>query len=194
IGAIRRAENSLNRLAALVGPPGCGGYLRPTARLCRQGFARYRFLRQARRGTRQILDSLVQEAAPPLTLLSHIQEEAGTVPDLWISPFGMGRIIRAGRELESHALSAKARELLFFAAYRGRPLRRDEIIEALWDGDMQAIQSFWNAGRDIRRVLGEDVWGPRNGTYAIGLRVHDAGRDFEHDARAALSDAPLMER
>ncbi len=194
IGAIRRAENSLNRLAALVGPSGCEGYLRPTARLCRQVFARYRFLRQVRRGTRQLLDSLVREAAPPLTLLPHFQDEAETLPDLWLSPFGMGRIVWAGRELEPHALSAKARELLFFAAHRGRPLRRDEIIEALWDGDMEAIQSFWNAGRDIRRVLGEHVWGPRNGTYAIRLRVHDAGREFEHNARAALSDAPLMER
>lgn len=193
-GSIHRAEPALNRMAELVLPLGCEGFLRPTARLARQVIAERHMPRRLRTETRQLLDRLALASGPTLAILEPAGVEAPDPPTLRLSPFGQGDISLNGRRLDHTALPPKAREMLFYAAHLGRPARRDELLEALWEGRARAAQSLWDASRHLRRVLGEQWWRPSGGMYALYLPVHDAGRQFHDDARMALGAGAEIDR
>jgi len=191
----RRATTELDRVAELVLPLGCEGYLRPAARMTRQVLAERRTLRRLHRDARLMLDGLAASVAPSLVLLPMTDDgDEGEQETLRVSPFGQGAVEIIGRPLDLHTLPAKARELLFFAVHTGRPLRRDEALEAVWDGDAGAVQAFWDAGRHLRRLLGEGSWSPRGRAYTVRLPVEDDERRFDEAAGVALGAGPVMAR
>jgi len=191
----RRATTELDRVAELVLPLGCEGYLRPAARMTRQVLAERRTLRRLHRDARLMLDGLAASVAPSLVLLPMTDDgDEGEQETLRVSPFGQGAVEIIGRPLDLHTLPAKARELLFFAVHTGRPLRRDEALEAVWDGDAGAVQAFWDAGRHLRRLLGEGSWSPRGSAYTVRLPVEDDERRFDEAAGVALGAGPVMAR
>ena len=191
----RRATTELDRVAELVLPLGCEGYLRPAARMARQVLAERRTLRRLHREARLMLDGLAASVAPSLALVPRTDDaDEREQETLRVSPFGQGAVELAGRALDLHTLPIKARELLFFAVHTGRPLRRDEALEAVWDGDAGAVQAFWDAGRHLRRLLGEGSWGPRGGAYTVRLSVEDDERRFDEAAGVALGTGPVMAR
>lgn len=193
-GTVRRAEDALNRMAELVLPLGCEGYLQPTARLARQVLAQRHLLRRLRRDARQLLDQLATSAAPTLSVLPAATAGEPETLQLRISPFGQGSIMVAGQPLDLAALPPKARELLFYAVHARRPLRRDEMLETVWGGDVNAAQALWDAGRHLRRVLGDQSWKPRGGAYTLQMPFEDDGRCFDDAAAAALREGLLLER
>lgn len=193
LGSVRRAEAALNRMAALVLPLGCDGYLHAAARLVRHVHTQYRLLRKLRRETRLVLERLAA-GGPALAVLPPATDDSAAPPALLLSPFGNGRIALEGQEVEPSALPPKARELLFYAAHAGRPLARAELLEALWEGDVQSSQALWDASRHVRRVLGEESWRPRGGCYTLHMEMRDEGRCFDEAAAHALGDGPIVER
>ncbi len=191
----RRATTELDRVAELVLPLGCESYLRPAARMARQVLAERRTLRRLHRDARLMLDGLAASVAPSLVLLPMTDDgDEGEQETLRVSPFGQGAVEIIGRPLDLHTLPAKARELLFFAVHTGRPLRRDEALEAVWDGDAGAVQAFWDAGRHLRRLLGEGSWSPRGGAYTVRLPIEDDERRFDEAAGVALGAGSVMTR
>ncbi len=191
----RRATTELDRVAELVLPLGCESYLRPAARMARQVLAERRTLRRLHRDARLMLDGLAASVAPSLVLLPITDDgDEGEQETLRVSPFGQGAVEIIGRPLDLHTLPAKARELLFFAVHTGRPLRRDEALEAVWDGDAGAVQAFWDAGRHLRRLLGEGSWSPRGGAYTVRLPIEDDERRFDEAAGVALGAGSVMTR
>jgi len=191
----RRATTELNRVAELVLPLGCEGYLRPAARMARQVLEERRTLRRLHREARLMLDALAASVAPSLALVPMPDDtDEQDQEALRVSPFAQGAVELAGRALDLHTLPVKARELLFFAVHTGRPLRRDEALEAVWDGDAGAVQAFWDAGRHLRRLLGEGSWSPRGGAYTVRLPVEDDERRFDEAAGVALGAGPVMTR
>ncbi len=199
IGAIREVEETLNRLGDLVIPPAAEEYLRPMTRLARRVFAQHRALRRLRRDTRNLLERLGSDlkAKTVLRMVSSSRSDAAAsspaLPALWLSPFGQGRLRLDGDEIDVSMLPPKARELLFWAAHIGRPVKRTEILAALWD-DEAALASFWDAGRHLRRVLGADAWGPTGGAYVLRCAIDDAGRHFDRACEAAIGGASPTER
>lgn len=192
-GSVRRAEDALNHMASLVLPAGCEGYLRPVARLARRVLAERRTRRHLWRDTRLVLDRLAGQTVT-LSLLPPNDHTAPTPPALWLSPFGRGQIRLAGQTIDPTALPAKARELLFFAGRAGKPLSRDTLLDALWDGDSGAGPALWEANRHLRRLLGEDSWGREAGRYALRVSVHEGSRRFDETAAIALGSGALLER
>jgi DNA-binding SARP family transcriptional activator len=191
-GAVRKAEDALNRAAELVIALGCEGYLRPAARLTRRVLAERRVRRHLRRDTRLLLDRLAAAAGPRLSILPAVHDAAPASLPVWLLPFGAGRIRLAEHDVDMAALPLKARELLFFAGRMGTALSRDAILDAVWEGDTAAIAAFWEAGRHLRRLLGEDSWGRQAGHYALRVPVHDESRRFDELAAAALGgDHPV---
>jgi tetratricopeptide (TPR) repeat protein len=65
-------------------------------------------------------------------------------------------------------------------------LSRDTILDAVWDGDPESIPAFWEAGRHLRRLLGEGSWGRQAGSYALRAPVHDESRQFDELAAIVL--------
>jgi len=193
-GSERRATAALNRAAELAGPAGCEGYLLAAARMARQALDRRRALRRLRREARLLLDSLAASTTPALALVPTPGEEEAEPATLHVSPFGQGRLTLAGDRLEEATLPPKARELVFYAAHAGRPLRRDELIETLWDGELRAAQALWDASRHLRHLLGEDSWGPRGGAYMLRLAVEDDGRRFDELVDVALGTGSVAGR
>lgn len=191
-GVSRRADDALNRMAELVLPLGCEGFLRPTARLARQVFSERHKLRRLRRETRLLLDRLAPHGRS-LSLVVPDAEDVPELPTLCLTPFGQGGITLAGRQLDA-SLPPKARELLFYTVHAGRPVQRDELLESIWEDDQRAAQSLWDASRHLRRVLGEQAWGPSGGAYALHLPVQNDERAFEEAAATALGDDPVSER
>lgn len=169
LGCVRRAEESLNRAAHLVIPLGSEGYLRVVARFTHQVAANLRLLRHLHSDTRRVLTRIVG-AVPRLALMPAV-DAPPVMPSLHLSPFGQGHIVFGGQDVSLTALPPKARELVFFAGRATAPLSRDEIIDALWDGDMSGVSAFWNATRHLRRVFGDDAWGRLNGKYSFRLPV-----------------------
>jgi DNA-binding SARP family transcriptional activator len=100
---------------------------------------------------------------------------------LRFSPFGDGEIEYAGQALPLARLAGeKARELLAFAIWHGRPLARDEILDALWDGmaDEATLSTLRKASYQIRRFLGADAWRRAGETYVLAPAVDDDYRSM----------------
>ncbi len=199
-GRVRRAEDTLNRMAGLILPLGCEGYLRPLIRWTPRVLAKRRELRRLRRDARLLLDGL-DVRSPLLTLLKPGGEDnpvnpVAPLPTVRISPFGVGLLEVDGRRVDLSVLSRRTREMLFYTVHLGRPARRDEIIEAVFDGSLskQTSQSLWDASRHMRRLFGEQAWRPRGGTYNLDCLVENEERAFAKAAETALGSGPSSDR
>jgi ATP/maltotriose-dependent transcriptional regulator MalT/DNA-binding SARP family transcriptional activator len=189
-GAVRRAEAALNDVAALVLPAGCDGYLRPTARLARRAVSDHRLLRELRRDTHRLLDALADNTSGMWILDAH---DAVVAPTLWLSPFGIGQIRLGTQTIPPGAAPAKARELLFYAARHGAATR-DMMLDAVWEGELDAVSAFWNASRHLRRLLGEGSWARQGGQWGLRLPVQDEslrGEDLASTALSEVADADI---
>ncbi len=196
-GRVRRAEDDLNRMAGLILPLGCEGYLRPLIRWIPRVLAKRRELRRLRRDARLLLDGL-EGRSPLLTLLKPGGEDTplAPLPTVRISPFGVGLLEVDGRRVDLSVLSRRTREMLFYTVHLGRPARRDEIIEAVFAGSLskQTSQSLWDASRHMRRLFGEQAWRPRGGTYNLDCPVENEERAFARAAETALGSGPSSDR
>ncbi len=200
IGAVRDVEETLNRLSDLVVPPAAEEYLRPITRFARRVFAQHRALRRLRRDTRDLLERLSGDPKVKVALrvVSSSYPDAAVpsplvAPTLSVSPFGKGWLLLDGDEIDGSVFPPKARELLFWAAHSGRPVKRGEILAALWD-DEAPLALFWDAGRHLRRVLGVDAWGPKGGEYVLRCVIDDAGWHFDRACEVALGRQGGAER
>ncbi len=195
-GRVRRAEDTLNRMSELVRPLGCEGYLRPIARWSTRVLEQRRTLRRLRRDTRLLLEQL-DSGTPALTLLPPVDDAVvPPPPEVRLSPFGVGRLEINGAPVDLSVLPQAAREVLFYSVHMGRPVRRDEIIEAVFGGSVaqQVSQALWDASRNLRRLFGESSWGPRGGAYALYCPVVSDEHLFHGATSRALSDARLEDR
>ena len=94
-------------------------------------------------------------------------------------PFGSGTLRQGDTESPLAGVgSEKARETLAFVIWQARPLHRDEILEAVWEGrvDDQTLSAFRKAGYQIRRFFGEQAWLRSKSTYTFTPAVDDAYR------------------
>lgn len=190
LGHIGQATEALNRIPELMDGLGSDGHLIACARQTPLVLARRRVLRQLRRRSRLLLDRLAAGSGEG----NAIRGTSAPPPTLRLSPFGQGAGWLDVVQLDLAGLRLKARELLFYSVHAGSDLGRDSLLEAVWSGDAGADQAFWNAGRDLRRLIGERTWGPRGGRYGLRLRVESTERDFEHCAALALGDGAECDR
>ncbi len=191
-GAVRRAEDALNRMADLTLSRGCEGCLHGVARYAHHVLARRRDLRRLRRDTRLLLQKL--DGGPALVVLPSLDAaKPEPLPVLRLSPFGQGHLTLDGRNVALTTLAPKAREVLFYVAWAGGPVQRDTLLEEVWDDDERGEQGLWEATRHLRRLLGEQSWAARGG-YALCLPIHDDGRRFLDAVSDALGEGPPLER
>jgi len=196
-GRVRRAEDNLNRMASLVLPLDCQGYLQPLIRWTPRVLAKRRELRRLRRDARLLLDGL-EGRSPMLTLLKPGGEDnpVAPLPTVRISPFGVGLLEVDGRRVDLSVLSRRTREMLFYTVHLGRPARRDELIEAVFGGSLskQTSQSLWDASRHMRRLFGEQAWRPHGGTYDLDCLIENEELSFAKAAETALGSGPSSDR
>jgi len=99
---------------------------------------------------------------------------------------------------------ARAMELFFYLLDCGRPMRKEQIITALWlEVDEQITRTFYSTIYYLRQALGgESVIVAKGGTYALKLdALYDkevwydvaAFEDFQSRAKHALDDEHDME-
>ena len=178
-GIAKPAEAAINAAAALAAARQCEGYLLPLARYARAMIAKRRALIRLNAHGR----ALVQRLATVETSLDSADSEAGCVLDL--NPFGAGTVCIDGILVDPAALDAKGRELLFYLGYRGRPVSREEAVEALWPGEVPRRGSKFLSGAlyRVRCVCGDQLLATRKRDLTLEAMVHDAGR-----ALLALAD------
>jgi DNA-binding SARP family transcriptional activator len=121
--------------------------------------ARYRLLRRLRQPTRTLLDLLSGEGPAPTPLR--------------VSPYEHGCLTIDGREIDLIlALPERSREVFFYVALNGGQKRTEEVTDAVWpDEGSTALRSLWDAGRDLRRLLGKDIWQVRSGMCTLTVPV-----------------------
>ena len=110
---------------------------------------------------------------------------------LRLDPFGEGRAIWQGTTLILARLGTqRAGELLAFAAWQARPLSREEILEALWDGEAteRTAADLRRASLQLRRLLGEAHWLREGTSYRIACPLEDVARTLL-TAAAMVEDA-----
>jgi len=185
----------INRVAELVLPLGCEGYLYPAARLVPELFAgKDRLTTRLTKDAAALLDRLsasLPSSAPRVTATG---EEEG---DLILSPFGQGRIIVRGREVHPSALPGKAREALFLAGQwscLGEPVLRERLIDALFPDGEEHRNAFNQIGTALRKLIGSKIWSHQGSMYRLGAEVRHTGVTFECRCAIALGAGPTMER
>ena len=185
----------INRVAELVLPLGCEGYLYPTARLIPDLFAgRDRLTTRLTKDAAALLDRLAASLPVPAPRVAATGEEEG---DLILSPFGQGRIIVRGREMQTSALPAKAREALFLAGQwscQGEPVLRERLIDALFPDGEEHRNAFNQIGTALRKLIGSEIWSHQGSVYRLGVGVWHTGVAFERRCAIALGAGPTMER
>jgi DNA-binding SARP family transcriptional activator len=133
---------------------------------------------------RQLVDRLlasgtrprVRLMVPPSTASDPEEEEAPDQEVLRFSPFGEGALYQGSVVLPLSRLGGeKARELLAFALWKARPLGREEILDALWDGEStsRTRAALRMATYQLRRLLGADGWTLTSGEHALMAVVDD---------------------
>jgi len=194
----RRVADQLNKLADLVLPLGCGGYLRPFARVIGDLLSARHELGRLRKDTAELLDNLAG-TLPPLSVL-----RAAPVPlpgpELVLSPFGRGSIVIRGREIAAQSLPGAAATVLFAVAdlaHRGEEISRDKIFDRVWDGTIDTTRedALWQANTSIRQCLGQAAWrADRRGSYKLDCTVRFEGTVFEDLCAVALGGAASPKR
>ncbi len=192
-GSVSRAEEALNHLATLVLPLGCDGFLRPVTRMTRQVLAERQILRKLRRDTRDLLEQLAA-GTPTLTVVTQSRKSESAPPLLRVSPFGPGKLYFDGRTIDATALPPRAREVLCFVTHQKGSAERNTLVETIWEGDVRAAQSLWDASRHIRRLLGERYWTTRGGTYRLNLVVNDDAIQVDADVAAIQGTGTDIEK
>ena len=172
-GVSRPAAEALNASAALVTARQCEGFLLPLAHDVRTVQAKRRALLRLNAPARSLLQKLEAAAAPPARVAEHRE---GNIR-LDVNPFGNGAICLDGMAVDVAPLDPKARELLFYLALRGSPVRRDEATDAIW----------WEGARDrgraalkyalyqLRCTLGDRCLPPFQTDIALMATIRDAG-------------------
>jgi len=194
----RRVADQLNRLADLVLPLGCGGYLRPLARVVSDLLSARHELGRLRKDTAKLLDNLAG-ALPPLSVLRDAPVPLSG-PDLVLSPFGRGSIVIRGREIAVPSLPGAAAMVLFAAgdlAHRGEEISRDKLFDRVWDGaiDTPREDALWQANTSIRQLLGQTAWrADCRGIYKLDCTVRFEGVVFEDLCAVALGSASSPKR
>ncbi len=194
----RRVADQLNKLADLVLPLGCGGYLRPLARVVGDLLSARHELGRLRKDTAELLDNLAG-TLPPLSVLRDAPVPLPG-PDLVLSPFGRGSIVIRGREIAVPSLPGAAAMVLFAAgdlAHRGEEISRDKIFDRVWDGaiDTPREDALWQATTSIRQLLGQTAWrADRRGIYKLDCTVRFEGVVFEDLCAVALGSASSPKR
>jgi len=194
----RRVADQLNRLADLVLPLGCSGYLRPLARVVGDLLSARHEIGRLRKDAAELLDNLAG-MLPPLSVL---RDSPPTLPgpDLILSPFGRGSIVIRGREIAAQSLPGAAAMVLFAAAdlaHRGEEISRDKIFDRVWDGaiDTAREDALWQANTSIRQCLGQTAWrADRRGSYKLDCTVRFEGTVFEDLCAVALGGASVPKR
>jgi len=147
---VGKAEEALDQLSrcldARIYP-----YLRPTMRLARRVEARYRLMRRMREPTRAVLDQLLDRAPAPAALR--------------VSPYEQGSLSLDEREVDLVlALPQRSREVFFYVALSMGQARSEQVVDAVWpDSGRDGLHHLWEAGRNLRRLLGKDSWQVRSG-------------------------------
>jgi len=194
----RRVADQLNRLADLVLPLGCGGYLRPLARVVGDLLSARHELGRLRKDTAELLDNLAG-MLPPLSVLRD-SPPILPEPDLILSPFGRGSIVIRGREIAAQSLPGAAAMVLFAAAdlaQRGEEISRDKIFDRVWDGTIDTTRedALWQANTSIRQCLGQTAWRTdRRGSYKLDCTVRFEGTVFEDLCAVALGGTSSPKR
>ena len=138
---------------------------------------------------RKLFEALVDGTRKPthLTLLprqpaAHVPDRLDASPDpIVFVPFGSGTVKLSQMEVPLAGVGGeKAREMLAFAIWQARPLQREEILDAVWDGktDEQTLSAFRKAGYQLRRFFGEHSWKHVKSTYTFTPAVDDAYRSL----------------
>jgi len=194
----RRVTDQLNRLADLVLPLDCGGYLRPLARVVSDLLSARHELGRLRKDTAKLLDNLAG-TLPPLSVLRDAPVPLSG-PELVLSPFGRGSIVIRGREIAVQSLPGAAATVLFAAAdlaHRGEEISRDKIFDRVWDGEIDTTRedALWQANTSIRQCLGQTAWrADRRGIYTLDCTVRFEGTVFEDLCAVALGGASSAKR
>ena len=119
-------------------------------------------------------------------------------PALQLDPFGEGRADWQGTSLILVRLGTqRAGELLAFAIWQARPLAREEILEALWDGEAteRTAADLRRASLQLRRLLGEEHWRREGTIYRLACQVEDAARTLlTAAAMVEEADGPAQSR
>ena len=108
---------------------------------------------------------------------------------LQLDPFGEGRALWEGTTLGLSRLGTQhAGELLAFAIWQARPLSREEILDAIWEGEVseRTTADLRRASLRLRRLLSEANWRRVGITYSLTCPVEDA-------ARTLLTAAAMVE-
>jgi len=117
---------------------------------------------------------------------------------LRLDPFGEGLATWQGTTLILTRLGTqRAGELLAFAAWHARPLAREEIFEAIWDGEAteRTAADLRRASLRLRRLLGEEHWRREGTTYRLACQVEDAARTLlTAAAMVEEADGPAQSR
>ena len=96
----------------------------------------------------------------------------------------------------THWRMARAMELFFYLLDCGRPMRKEQIITALWpEVDEQTTRTFYSTIYYLRQALGgEAVIVAKGGTYTLRLDAlygdgiwYDVAAFKDHQARAKLA-------
>ncbi len=119
----------------------------------------------------------VRRQSPPAA----VGTQDGSLEPIVFSPFGSGTMtLHEATVPLSRIGGGKAQEMLAYAIWQARPLHREEILEAVWDGrvDEQSLSALRKAGYQIRRLLGEQAWQRAKSIYTFMPPVDDAYRSL----------------
>src|SRR5712692_2291123 len=114
------------------------------------------------------------EEAPPPKPAAPAPLRATTIESkLKIQAFGEPAVFLDGGPITRWRM-ARAMELFFFLLDSGRPMRKEQIITALWPQvDDQIIQTFHSTIYYLRKALNESYVVSHGGTYSLDLSSHD---------------------
>jgi two-component SAPR family response regulator len=110
----------------------------------------------------------VQDASAPLTSVTSQSR-------LRIQAFGEPAVFLDGQHITRWRM-ARAMELFFFLLDCGRPMRKEQIITALWPQiDEQISQTFHSTIHYLRKALNESCIVSHSGIYTLDLSSFGAG-------------------
>lgn len=113
-------------------------------------------------------------------------------PAISIQAFGEPAVFLDERPITRWRM-ARAMELFFFLLDAGRPMRKEQIITALWPQvDDQINQTFHSTIHRLRKALNDTYVISRGGTYGLDLPSSDGNR-FHYDV-AQFKDLHVNER
>jgi ATP/maltotriose-dependent transcriptional regulator MalT/two-component SAPR family response regulator len=138
--------------------------------------------------------------------LDEAEEEAPTEAGIQAFGFGNLRVEIGGREItDLEWRSEKSKEMFFFFLANRRPLRKEEIVAALWPDlpDEKTTSNFHSNMYRLRKALYQDVIAKESGRYILDPReqfAFDVGRfqkllsDADRAPKGSAEAISLMEK